>query len=112
MAMGDWRRKKTKMFTLFLEEIGGTNPATFQSVFKDDIPILEDLVQVNIFLYDINFVDRAMIGELARRSVGRHSSTVCSLSINTHSCYVFVIIVLKAYRCLSCGTFLNGALNL
>ena len=39
-----------KLFNLYLEKRGGIEPATFQGVFVDDIPLVEDLIQVNIFL--------------------------------------------------------------
>ena len=101
------------MFTLFLEKIEGTNPASFQGVRMNDIPIVEDLVLVNIFRYDIDLVDGAMIGGLARRSVGKHDNTVRLLRYNSHICYAFDINVLfKAYHCPSCDTFFNRAPNL
>ena len=53
------------MFSLFLEKIRGTNPASFQGVVMKDIPSVEDSVQVNTFLYDVHFVDGVMFGELA-----------------------------------------------
>ena len=34
-----------------------------------DIPKVEDLLQLNIFLYDIDFVDGELIWELARKSI-------------------------------------------
>ena len=34
-----------------------------------DIPKVEDLLQLNIFFYDIDFVDGELFGELARRSL-------------------------------------------
>ena len=40
------------------------------------IPIVEDLLQVNIFLLDMDFGDGALVGELARRSVGKQSNNV------------------------------------
>ena len=76
----------------------------------NDIPIVEDLVQMNNFLCDIDFVDRAMIGELARRSVVKHTSTVRLLRYTSHIFYVFDINVLfKAYCCPSCDTSFNRA---
>ena len=75
MEKGDLT-KKPKMFTVFLDKIGGTNPASFQGVCINDFPIVEDLVQMNIFLYDVDFVDGAMIGESARGSVAKHCNTV------------------------------------
>ena len=35
----------------------------------NDIPIVEDLLTLNILLYDIDIVDGNIVGELARRSV-------------------------------------------
>ena len=41
-----------------------------------DIPKVEDLLQLNIFLYDIDFVDGELIGELARRSIQKFEKSV------------------------------------
>ena len=37
-----------------------------------DIPSVEDIVGINIFMYDINLIDGVMDGELARRSIKKH----------------------------------------
>ena len=101
------------MFTLFLGKIGRTNPASLQGVCMNDIPFVEDLVQVNIFRYDIDFDDGLMIGELARRIVGKHSNTVVLLRYNSHVYYIFDINVLfKVNHRPSCDTFFNRAENL
>ena len=76
------------MFTLFVEEIGGAETASVQGVCMNHILFLEDLVQVSIILYDLEFVDRAMIEELARRNVDKHSNTVPLLRYNCQICYV------------------------
>ena len=103
----------SKLFTLFLGKNRGTNPASFQGNCLNDILIVEDLVQVNIFPYDIDFDDGAMLGELARRSVSKHSNTVRLLRYYSHICYFFDMKVLfKAYRCPSCDTFFNRSSNL
>ena len=65
----------SRKFNLFLEKIGESVSAAFQGVCMDDISIVEDFVQVNSFLYDVDVVNGAMIGELAR-SVWKHSNTV------------------------------------
>ena len=103
----------SKIFTLFLQKIGRINAASFQGVCMDEIPIKEELVRMNIFLYYIDFVDAAMIGELARRSVGKHCNTVRLLRYNSQICYVFDInVLLKAYSCPTFDTFFNRAPNL
>ena len=48
----------------------------FQSVRMTDIPKVVDLLQLNIFLYDIDFVDGVLIGELARRSIRKFEKSV------------------------------------
>ena len=66
----------------------------------NDIPIVRDVFQVKSFLYDKDIVDLALIGELGRRSVGKHSNTVRLKFYNRHLCYVFIINVLsEACRC-------------
>ena len=64
----------------------------------NDVPIVEILVQVSIFLYDVDFVDGATIRELAR-SVGRHPTlfdyyvTKVTFAINTISMLFLKLIV-------------------
>ena len=56
----------SKNFNLFLNNIEEGGVSKFQGVHLNDIPKVEDLLQLNIFLYDINFVDGELIGELSR----------------------------------------------
>ena len=51
-----------KLFNLYLEKRGGIEPAPFQGVCMDDILLVEDLIQVNIFLYDIDmWMDQLLV---------------------------------------------------
>ena len=59
----------SKIFNLFHNDIENRDPSKFQGVHMTDIPKVEDLLQLNIFLYDIDFLDGELIGELARRSI-------------------------------------------
>ena len=54
----------------------------------NDFPIVEDLLTLNILLYDIDIVDGNIMGELARRSVQKYDNTVRLLRYNNHICYV------------------------
>ena len=74
------------MFYIFLDETGASDPTSFQSFCSNDLPIIKDLVQVNIFLYDIDIMDRVMTGEFARRCVVKQSNTVQMLRYNSHIC--------------------------
>ena len=66
----------SKIFNLFLNNCGEGDPSKFQGVNMTDIPKVEDLLQLNIFLYDIDFVDGELIGELCRRSSQKYEKSV------------------------------------
>ena len=58
--------------------------------------------QADIYLYDIDIVDVSMIGELARRNVGKHSNTDRFLRYINHTWHLSNINALfKVYRCSS-----------
>ena len=72
-----------------------------------------DTVEADIFLYDIDIVDRFKIRELTRKTVGIHSSTVRLICYNSHVCYVSNINTsFKAYRCPLCDEFVKRAQHL
>ena len=56
-----------------------------------DISTVEDNVQPDIFLFDIDILDRSTVDELARRSLEKQTYTVRLLRYNSHICYVFSI---------------------
>ena len=59
----------SELFNLFINEKDELSPNLLQGVHMNDIPIVEDLLTLNILLYDIDIVDVNIVGELARRSV-------------------------------------------
>ena len=72
----------------------------------DDFPSVEDIVVIKIFIYDIDLIDGAMVGELARRSIKRYEKSVQLIRYNNHVCYVDNIHALfKAFRCPTCDTY-------
>ena len=78
-----------------------------------DIPKVEEMLQLNIFLYDIDFVDGELIGELARRSIQKFEKSDKLLRSNNHICYVsdmnsFFI----SFRCSTCDTIFSKTGNL
>ena len=96
----------SKIFNVFLNKSEEGDPSKFQCVHMTDIPKVEDLLQLNIFLYDIDFVDGELIGELARRSIQKFEKSVKLLRYNNHICYVNNInAFFKAFRCTTCDTF-------
>ena len=81
METGYLRRKLQKCSHFFLKKVAGTNPASFQCVRMNDIPIVEDLVQMSIFLYDKDIVDGAMSNDWRVckekcRQLFQHSPTI------------------------------------
>ena len=79
----------------------------------DDISSVEDIVGMNIFIYDIDLIDGAMVGELARRSIKKYEKNVQLIRYNSHICYVDNInALLKAFRCPTCDTYFQKKRNL
>ena len=103
----------SKLFNLFIDKMDGLNPNQFQGVQMNDIPTVEDLLTLNIVLYDIVNVDGNIIGELARRIVQKYEKTVRLLRYNNHISYVNNInAVFQSFRCPNCDTFFNRTFNL
>ena len=103
----------SKLFNLFINKMDGLCPNQFQGVHMIDIPIVEDLLTLNILLYDIDIVDGNIIGELVRRSVQKYDNTAQLLRYNNHICYVDNInAVFQSLRRPNLDTFFNGTFNL
>ena len=103
----------SKIFHLFLNNSEEGDVSKIQGVHLNDIPKVEDLLQLNIFLYDIDFVDGELIGELCRRSIQKYENSVKLLRYNNHICYVNNINALfKAFRCTRCDTFFSKTGNM
>ena len=78
-----------------------------------DFPKVEDMLHLNIFLYDIDFVDGELIVELCQRSIQRYEKSVKLLRYKNHICYVNNINALfKPFRCTTCDTFFSKTGNL
>ena len=66
----------SKLFNLFLVKSTNSDLSKFQGVCMDDIPAVENIVGISIFIYDIDLIDGAMVGELARRSIKMYEKNV------------------------------------
>ena len=103
----------SKLFNLFLVNSTNPDPSKLQGVCVDVIPSVEDIVGINIFIYDMDLIDGAMVGELARRSIKKYEKNVELIRYNSHICYVDNIDALfKAFRCSTCDTFFKKIGNL
>ena len=78
----------SNLFSLFINKMDGLSADQFQGVHMDEIPIVDDLLTLNVVLYDINIVDGNIIGEVARRSMQKYNNTVRLLSCNNQICFV------------------------
>ena len=103
----------SKLFNLILVNSTNIDPSKFQGVCMDDNPSVDDIVGINIFIYDIDFIDGAMVGELARRSIKKYEKSVQLIRYNSHICYVINIHALfKVFRCPTCDTYFQNTGNL
>ena len=103
----------SKLFNLFLVNSTNPDPSNFQGVCMDDIPSVEDIEGINDFIYDVDLIDGAMVGELARRSIKKYEKNVQLIQYNSHICYVDNINALfKAFRCPICNTYFQNTGNL
>ena len=103
----------SKKLNFFINKMYGLSADQFQGVHMNDIPFVEDLLTLNIVLYEIEIVDGNIIGELARRSVQKYENTVRLLRYNNHIRYVNNnIAVFQPFRCPKCDTFYNRSFNL
>ena len=114
LFFGNERLEETsKLFNLFLFNSTNPGPSKFQGVCMGDVPSVEDIVGINIFIYEIHVIDGAMVGELARRSIKKYEKSVQLIRYNSHICYVAKIHALfKAFRWSNCDTFFQKTGNL
>ena len=103
----------SKLFIFIINKMDGLSLNQFHGVHMNDIPTVEDLLTLNILLYDIVIVDGNIIRELARRSVQKYENTLGLLRYNNHIRYVNIInAIFQSFRCSNCDTFFNETFNL
>ena len=91
----------------------GTSANQFRAVHMNQIPIVEDLLTLNILLFDIDIVDENIIGELARQNVQKYDSSVQLLRNNRHICYViFINAVFQSFSCNEWHVFFSTTISL
>ena len=103
----------SKLCNLFLFNNTNPDPSKIQRFCMDEIPSVEYIVGINIFLYDIDIIDGAMVEELARRSSKKYEKNVQLIQYNTQFWYVDNIHAhFKAFRCPTCDTYFQKTGNL
>ena len=71
-----------------MSRMDGLRSIHFQGFDMNNIPFVEDLLLLHVFLYDIDNVEGTIIGVLARPTVEKHENTVRLLRYNIHKCYL------------------------
>ena len=95
-------------FTEFISKFG-YDPDTFRGVSVEDFTVVEEIVQINIFIYDFDIQEAEYVGELARRSTGSFDKTVKLLRFNNHILQTNDIdSFFKWFRCPSSDTFFQN----
>ena len=84
----------------------GYDPKSFREVSVGDLPVVEEIVQRNTFIYDFDIHEGEYLGELARRSLERFDKTVKLQRFNNHIIHTNDIdSFFKSFWCPSCDTF-------
>ena len=60
------------------------SPDQFQKLHMNDLRFVEDLLTLNIVLFDVDIVDGNVIGELARRRMQKYENFVQLIRHNNH----------------------------
>ena len=90
----------SKIFIDFPAKTGCYLKQLFHGVSLDNLPIVGNDVQKNIFIYDIDLEDGNFVGDLSGRSIGKKEDTEKLLRYNNHKIYVNNIDnFFKFFRC-------------
>ena len=60
----------SRYFTEFITK-SGYDSKNFRGVSVEDLPVVEEIIERNIFIYDFDIQEGEYVGELARKSIGR-----------------------------------------
>ena len=65
----DLNSHTSRYFTDFISK-SGYDRKNFRRVSVEDLPVVEEIAQRNIFIYDFDIQEGEYVGKLARRSIG------------------------------------------
>ena len=101
----------SQLFTEFISR-SGYDPKNFLEVAIDDLPLVEELVELNIFIYDFDIQEWENVREIVRQSITKFEKTVKLLRLNNHIIHTNDIdSSFKFFRCPSCDCFFNRSNN-
>ena len=70
----DLDSRTSRYFTEFITK-SGQDPKNFRGVSIEDLPVIAEIEQKNIFIYDFDIQECEFVRELARKSIGRFDKT-------------------------------------
>ena len=106
-------KKTSKTFNCFLNISGESDVSKFQGVHSGNLPKMENLLQLKIYLYNMGFLNEEITGEFASRSTQKFEESVWLLAHSIHICYVTEVISLfEAFRCSTSDTFFCKIYNI
>ena len=95
----------SRYFTEFITK-SVHDPKNFHGVSVEDLPVVEEIVQRSIFMYDFDIQEKEYIGELEQRRIRRFDKTVKLLRLNIHINRTNGIdSFFKYYGCPGCDAF-------
>ena len=95
----------SQLFTEFKSK-SGHDPKNFSGVSINDLPLVDGILEQNIFNYDFDIKEGEYVGELARLSSGKFEKTVKLLRFNNHIIHTSDIdSFFKCFRSCSCDCF-------
>ena len=103
----DFDSHTSRYFIEFISK-SAYDPKNFRGVSVEDLPVVEEILQRNIFIYYFDIQEREYVGKPARRSIGRFNQTVKLLRLNNHIIHTNDIEgFFECFRCPSCDTFFD-----
>ena len=100
----DFDSHTSRYFTQIVSK-SGHDSKNFRGVSVEDLPVVEEIVQIIVFIYDSDIQEGEYVGGLARRSIGKLNKTAELLRINNHIIHTNDInSFIKCFRCPSCST--------
>ena len=100
--------KNIQNFQPFPDQLWGKRSIKVPGCGHDWYSESEEMLQLNIFVYDFAFVDGELTGELARRSIQKFEKNVKLLRYNNHICDVCDMkSFFKSFRCSTCDTIFS-----
>ena len=84
----------------------GHDPNSFRGVSVENLPVVDEIVQRNIFIYNFKVQEEEYVGKLAQKIIGRLDETVKLMRFYHDIIHTIdVESFFKCFRCPSCDTF-------